>query len=147
MARFLTAAVLACAGAPLPAADTTRPDELVAQFVAAWNAHDAPAFGKLFASDADWVTASGKRLHGRDAIVAYLGEEHASWARATRMQSAQVHVRRVDEATAAVFFEWQIAAPNPEANAAPRRGNNLFVAARTPEGWTIVAGQVARNAR
>jgi len=118
--------------------------ELATRFAAAWNAHDAASFGVLMAPDADWVTASGIRLRGRDKIQAYLADEHATWARHTSMRAMNIHVRPLSAHTAIVLFEWEIATPG-EGGAAPSvaRGNNLFVAV-DDHGWTIVSGQVAR---
>ena len=118
--------------------------EVATRFVEAWNAHDAAAFGALTATDADWVTASGIRLLGRDKIQAYLADEHATWAKRTTMKALNIHVRSLSAKTAIVLFEWEIATPG-EAGSAPSvaRGNNLFVAI-DDNGWTIVAGQVAR---
>jgi uncharacterized protein (TIGR02246 family) len=123
-------------------ARAAEPDALVNGFVAAWNSHDAAAFGKLFAADADWVTASGLRLRGRDRIQAYLAEEHATWAKTTRMQVTNVHLRRLNPDTVTVFFEWEI---TDAAAGSSRRGNNVFVATRSGAGWSIGAGQVARK--
>lgn len=118
MSLATVAVILLATGMPLrgesPAA---TPNSLVTAFVDAWNTHDPAAFGKLFAPDADWVTASGIRLRGRE------------------------------KEAASVFFEWEIseeAAGSAEASS-PRRGNNLFVVQRAESGWTIVAGQVARS--
>jgi len=96
------------------------------------------------AEDADWVTASGLRLRGREKIRAYLSEEHATWAKRTRMQASNIHVRPLDERTSIVFFEWVITTPG-EGDSKPSvaRGNNLFVAT-DDHGWAIVSGQVAR---
>lgn len=131
---------------------TSRPDEvptrnardLATRFVAAWNAHDAPAFRALMAGDADWVTASGVRLRGRDNIQAYLAEEHATWAKPTTMRAMNIHVRALNRSTAVVLFEWEISTPGKDGGApAVARGNNQFVAV-DDKGWAIVAGQVAR---
>jgi len=125
-------------------APTHEAGALVTRFVAAWNAHDAPAFGALMATDADWVTASGVRLRGRDKIQAYLAEEHASWAKQTTMRAVNIHVRPLNRTSAVVLFEWEIATPGEEGGApSVARGNNLFVAA-DDKGWSIVSGQVAR---
>jgi uncharacterized protein (TIGR02246 family) len=117
---------------------------LATRFAAAWNAHDAAAFGALMAVDADWVTASGIRLAGRDRIQAYLGEEHSTWAKHTTMRVSNIRVRALDAKTAVVLFEWEIETPGKE-GAVPTvsRGNNLFVVVNE-NGWTVVAGQVAR---
>jgi uncharacterized protein (TIGR02246 family) len=137
-------AVLSCVSlaSEKPAGDAK---DLATRFVAAWNTHDAAAFGALMAVDADWVTASGIRLAGRDRIQAYLGEEHSTWAKHTIMRASNIRVRALDAKTAVVLFEWEIETPGNE-GAAPTisRGNNLFVVAHETR-WSIVAGQVART--
>ena len=96
------------------------------------------------AEDADWVTASGLRLRGREKIRAYLSEEHATWAKRTSMQATNILVRRLSGKTSIVSFEWTITTP-AEGGGTPSvaRGNNLFVAV-DEKGWAIVSGQVAR---
>jgi uncharacterized protein (TIGR02246 family) len=141
MRALVAMALLAGAALSTHAQDSAQPEQLANRFIAAWNAHDAVAFGKLFAADADWVTASGQRLQGRERIRAYLGEEHAGWAKGTRMQASNIHVRRRDDDSATVFFEWEIS----EAGKPPRSGNNVLVAERSANHWRIVAGQVARK--
>lgn len=117
---------------------------LASRFVDAWNAHDSVAFAKLMAEDADWVTASGLRLRGRENIRAYLSEEHATWAKRTSMQAMHVHVRPLNEKTSIVSFEWTITTPGEEGGPpSVARGNNLFVTV-DEKGWLIVSGQVAR---
>jgi uncharacterized protein (TIGR02246 family) len=139
---FAAFALMASMALSAQLARAAEPGDLVSGFVAAWNAHDAAAFGKLFAADADWVTASGLRLRGRDKIQAYLAEEHATWAKTTRMQATNVHLRGLNADTVTVFFEWEI---TDTTAASSRRGNNVFVATRSDTGWTIGAGQVARK--
>jgi len=118
--------------------------ELATRFVEGWNAHNAASFGALMAVDADWVTASGIRLRGRDKIQDYLAGEHATWAKRTSMRALNIHVRPLNAKAAIVHFEWEIATPG-EGGGAPSvaRGNNLFVAV-DDNGWIIVSGQVAR---
>lgn len=121
------------------------PEVVVAQFVDAWNAHDTKVFDDLITMDADWVTASGSRLSGREKIRAYLAEEHATWARTTRMAASNVHVRHLNRTSAMVFFEWQITSTKDADKAKPRHGNNFFVVRQFGSGWIIAAGQVARR--
>jgi len=120
-------------------------DVVAERFVRAWNEHDTETLGRLFAVDADWVTASGLHLHGRDDIQAYLAQEHATWAKATTMKAMDTRVRRLSGNMAVVFFQLQI-----EGVLDPRskevtvsRVSNIFVATRQHDGWAIVAGQVA----
>lgn len=119
-------------------------EEVATRFVAAWNAHDAEALGRLIAADADWVTASGLRLHGRPEVQEYLAKEHETWAKRTRMRVVSIHVRARSVDSASVFLEWELMERKETGGASARRGNNLFVVELTGAEWVIVAGQVAR---
>jgi uncharacterized protein (TIGR02246 family) len=140
------ALLLACPATSVPAeGPSENADVLAMRFVEAWNRHDPAAFGALMATNADWVTASGLRLSGRDKIQAYLADEHATWAKTTTMRALNVHVRPIGDKSAVVLFDWEIATPAQEGGApSVARGNNLFVAIQA-RGWTIVSGQVARK--
>jgi len=144
-ARLFTLLICAWAGASVSGEVPPREArDLATQFVSAWNAHDSVAFAALMAKDADWVTASGIRLHGRDKIQAYLAEEHTTWAKHTSMRALNILVRPVNRKTATILFEWEIATPGTEGGApSVARGNNMFVAIND-NGWRIVTGQVAR---
>jgi uncharacterized protein (TIGR02246 family) len=146
LTAFVVLAWMACAPSFAQVAAADEPEQLVNRFVAAWNTHDAQAFGKLFADDADWVTASGIDLQGRDRIQAFLAEEHASWAKATTMTAERIRMKRMDADSAVVIFHWRIAREGESSGGHARRGSNVFVASRSPQGWIIVAGQVARKA-
>ena len=126
-------------------AQLSEVDAIAEQFVRAWNEHDMEAFGRLFVVDADWVTASGLHVNGRDDIQAYLAREHATWAKATTMKALDTRVRRISADMAIVFLQWQIeGALDPASKEVTMtRGNNLFVASMQQNGWSIVAGQVA----
>lgn len=121
------------------------PEVVAKQFADAWNAHDMAAFGDLFATDADWVTASGSRMNGREKIRAYLAEEHATWAKTTRMEAANVHVRHLNRSTAMVFFDWTLTPTQGAKGAKVRHGNNVLLATKFGPGWIVAAGQVARK--
>jgi len=147
MAKLLALVAFAWIGVATGQSSPPGAESAVTRFVEAWNEHDSARFAALFAADADWVTASGARLRGREAIHGYLASEHAGWAKHTRMRPTNVHVRSLGTATASVFFEWEIAEVTADAKSpmAARRGNNLFVVAKEGDGWIIVAGQVARR--
>lgn len=143
MRILLLLGMLACLPALAHGQAEVGPETVAARFVAAWNAHDAEGFGRLLATDADWVTAGGLRLQGRANVRSFLGNEHATWAKHTGMRAVSVHVRPLSTGSASVFLEWEIFAEAGVPGSPPRRGNNLFVAVRGESGWVIVAGQVA----
>lgn len=142
--KRLLLVLIAALSIPAFAQSQAGADEVATRFVAAWNAHDADALGKLIAADADWVTASGLRLHGRPDIQKYLAKEHETWAQSTRMRVVSIHVRALANDSASVFLEWELMERRETGGVSARRGNNLFVATLAGAEWIIVAGQVAR---
>ncbi len=50
-------------------------ESVVGRLLEAWNRGDAQAFGELFTSDADYVTAAGDWRKGREAIRQLLAVE------------------------------------------------------------------------
>lgn len=142
---LLVAASLASVAAFADAPPALRPDDLAKRFVESWNAHAFAEFGPYLASDTDWTTASGLVLRGRPAVVAYLGDEHATWARTTSMTATRVVIRELSQSTAVVRLEWQISSPAAEDSPAAFPGVTQFVAARTSAGWRVVVGQVTRG--
>jgi uncharacterized protein (TIGR02246 family) len=139
VATFLICACLTVVAAARP---YSAARDLVDAFAQAWNTHDGPAFGRLYADDADWVMVGGERLKGRTAIEEALTKEHATWARTTTLRATDVSVRELDPGRAVVMFKWEIAS-NSERGARVFRGNTVLVAAKARQGWIIVAGQAA----
>jgi uncharacterized protein (TIGR02246 family) len=119
-----------------------RAEDLVDAFVQAWNAHDGPTFGRLYADDADWVMVGGERLKGRTAIEAALTKEHATWARMTTLRATDVSVRELGAGHAIVMFKWEIAS-DAERGGRRFRGNSVLAVAKARQGWVILAGQAA----
>jgi uncharacterized protein (TIGR02246 family) len=71
---FLIALLLAgMASAQTPyASDEKAIRRLVADFMDAWNKHDAHAFAQTFAGDADFTNVRGVSAHGRKAIGTFM---------------------------------------------------------------------------
>ena len=141
--QVLALALCFCSTAGLVAAQTSSgPGALADAFVQAWNTHDARAFGRLYADDAEWITVGGERHKGRVAVEGALAKEHASWARTTTLRATDVVVRDIDSEHAIVMFRWEVTRTE-EGVAKPLAGNTLLVAAKHDGRWIIVVGQVA----
>ena len=129
-------------------AQLPQPESLVEGFLRAWNNHDGKAFGELFSEEADWVTASGRRLKGRAEVESFLGQEHSSWARTTTMTASDIEAKPMGPELVVVFYRWKIVGTGqPGAQASPTyEGNTLFVGTKQGSQWMIVAGQVSNAA-
>jgi uncharacterized protein (TIGR02246 family) len=136
-------AIVCCWMAGLAAAQTSSGARaLTDAFVQGWNAHDARAFGRLYADDAEWIAVGGERHRGHVAVEGALAKEHASWARTTTLRATDVVVREIDSENAIVMFRWEVTRAE-EGGARPLRGNTLLVAAHREGRWIIVVGQAA----
>jgi uncharacterized protein (TIGR02246 family) len=134
---LLLLATLAGPARPADFAVQARPEAVAERFIEAWNAHAPHSFGIVLVKDADWVTASGIVLRGRDDIVGYLGREHETWARDTRMTAVRIHSRLVSRHTVVVRLEWEI---SDAATSFP--GVTQFVVTRSDGEWRVASGQV-----
>ena len=111
-------------------------------FVNGWNAHDPAALASEFATDADWVTVTGRRISGRDKIQSFLAEEHGSWAKTTNMSASNLSVRPITADVAVIYFDWEITgAIDRQGQPAVFRGLNVLVAHNGSNGWRVTAGQ------
>jgi ketosteroid isomerase-like protein len=129
---------------------------VVAGFATTWNRHDMDAFGKLFATDADFVNVAGIFWTGRQSIQsnhAYthgvvaadspgFGKEdrpyHGIFKNSTlKFEPIDVRFLRAEVAIAHVHWEMQGDTRTKD----PRHGVFLFVLTRDNGGWLIAAAQ------
>jgi uncharacterized protein (TIGR02246 family) len=134
-----------------PAADTHDKDRVsiaqtVANFVNAWNIHDAHAFAMTFTEDADFTNVVGTHASGRANIEAFHAPMFAGIFKDSH-QTAQVRsIRFLRPDLASVDVDWQMTgAKTPDGALRPqRKGLSDFVMARQSDGsWLI---QVMHNA-
>jgi uncharacterized protein (TIGR02246 family) len=146
--RVLALGVLSLVWLPVGGrAQALGPEALVDGFGRAWNTHDMNGFAGLFTDDADWVTVGGVRVKGRAAIQAVLEKEHATWAKTTTFTALTTEVRFLCADVALIHVNWEItgAIDREGKLAGPSRGINVIVAAKQPDGWRVIAGQVNRQ--
>lgn len=155
LASLVLIAPLFVARAPAAPSDKEEVQKVLTAEVEAWNRHDMEAFGKLYASDADYVNVGGKWTKGRRAIQmnhAYLhgtipidtpdvdvprelyGIFKTSAIRLTRID---VRFLRKDVAVAHVSSEMTGDAHTPSL----RRFQITFVLTREEGTWLIAAAQ------
>ena len=105
----------------------------------AFNARDAEAMSSHFSEHAIWTSVSGKTVIGRRQIA-----EFGRWAVARMAgQYARYDVVGVSPIRPDVLAVNVVQTPIDEASAEIEgtRGSPLYVIAREPGGWKIVAGQ------
>lgn len=106
----------------------------------AFNTKDAAALAGQFAERTSWSNAMGTRLDGRAAIEEFSGPAMKNFLRDSYARYDVVKLLEIAPGVIAVNVaqEPTDAAGTPVAGA---RGATLYVIAREPDGWKIVAGQ------
>lgn len=120
------------------------PEALIDGFVSAFNAHDADAFGRLFAEDADWVSVVGIRVTGRRDIQDEHADAFRKYFSEATLTATDHTVRSLGPDLAVVHFTWALTGEGEDEHDSerePRRGIIVIVAARESKGWRIKVGQ------
>ena len=81
---------------------------VVEELVGAWNRGDGASFSRLFAENADYVTASGVRLAGRDQIRNALFTRTPISTEADQVSLVTESVKILGEGVAVILCAWQM---------------------------------------
>jgi ketosteroid isomerase-like protein len=136
--------------------DAKEADAVVAGFATTWNHHDLDAFGKLFATDADFVNVAGVLWTGRQSIQAQHAYSHGvipanspgfseedrryyGILKNSTLRFDHTDVRLLREGVAIAHVNWELMGDDRTQN--PRRGVFIFVLTRQNTGWLIAAAQ------
>jgi uncharacterized protein (TIGR02246 family) len=91
-----------------------------ADFVAAWNRHDAKAMAALFAEDGDIINPSGRAARGRAEVEKLFTEEHAAVMKGSTYVLTKGDVRLLGPTTAVSDWESEITGMSgPQGEALP----------------------------
>lgn len=147
LASFSATCVLA---APNEANDVRR---VVEGFASDWNHHDMNAFGKLFATDAEFVNVAGYMMKGRHDIQTHHAWSHGTVPESTlpnadpahygmfkhsTMKFNQIDVRLLRSDVAVAHVSWELFG---DSRTPKRHGLLLFVLTRKDGGWLIAVAQ------
>lgn len=140
---FLAATLAACPGcliAQTRAADSVAIVKLVKQHVEAMRALRADLQQTIYSRDAVWINAFGRRIIGRDSIVAFLGGLYAdpgySGSRIVREIPPEVFFVRPDVATVHEFHERE-GQRLADGSVIARRTHTTFVVSKEAGRWFI----------
>jgi uncharacterized protein (TIGR02246 family) len=89
-------------------ADEEAIGALVADWQAAWDAHEMNRTSPLFTDDADFVNVHGVLLQGRAAIVQHHVALHAGPARSSGWATERLNIRWIGVATARAHVAWSL---------------------------------------
>jgi ketosteroid isomerase-like protein len=144
-----------CTCAVAAPSDEASVRNVVAGFATAWNSHDMNSFGKLFASDADFVNVTGILMKGRQEIQSHHAWSHGAIPENTHvpqtlpknygifknstMRFDTIDVRFLRKDVALAHVNWQLY--GDVRTSTSRHGVFLFVLTREEQGWQIAAAQ------
>jgi uncharacterized protein (TIGR02246 family) len=105
---------------------------------------DADALRSVYAPDADWIDASGRALHGREAIVEHLrglfAADHLGSGSLVGLPTLSLRWLDGDAVVATTYLERRSQHTLDGRTLPPRRTHSLKVLTRIgPDGWQIVS--------
>jgi len=123
--------------------DTAAVAGLASGFTQAWNTHDMEAFGKLFATDAEFVNVAGMWWRGRREIQGAHTHTHATFFRQSTLSGEVASVKFLSPDVGLVHMTWRLVGHlDPGGRVAdPRNGVLVLTAVRDGDGWKIAAAQ------
>jgi uncharacterized protein (TIGR02246 family) len=129
-----------CLTSQTRAADSAAIVQLVHQHVESMRALRADLQGAIYAPDAVWINAFGRRIAGRDSIVAFLGRLYAEpgyvGSRIVRETEPQLIFVRPDVATVHEFHERE-GQRLADGSVITRRTHTTFVVSKEAGRWLI----------
>ncbi len=110
-------------------------------FEDAWNRHDMTAFALLFTPTVDFVVVTGAWFGGRDNVVKYHAERHATNFRDSRWRTLGLAVRALTPDICLAHVHWGISGDKDRDGTPrqPREGTFTWVVRRCEAGWLIDA--------
>jgi len=89
-------------------ADSAAIRQVVADFVDAFNHHDAHAWSSFLAEDGDFTNVTGLSLHGRKDVEARFTELFSTRLKAAHRTATVRHIRFITPDIAFVDAEWEL---------------------------------------
>jgi uncharacterized protein (TIGR02246 family) len=131
---FLAFAQGSVAGDKADAGDGKALQEQNEAFVAAFNRGDIKAVAEAYAPDADFLSAQGQRIKGRDALEKYFTKGFAE-SKGLKLQHTDSSIRFLKPDVAIADGTWEITG-RPEGN--PARGHYTAILMKRDGKWLIV---------
>lgn len=122
------------------AKDAAMIQQVLADFVEAWNRHDARAFSMVFTEDADFTNVRGMSAHGRATIEAFHAPMFATRFKDSHQEITSSQVRFLRPDVAAVTASWEMSGARTADGAERplRKGLLQLVMLRQEHAWSIV---------
>lgn len=114
--------------------------QVVADFIAAWNKHDAKAFSMVFSENADFTNVAGVSASGRTEVEKFHASRFATSFKNSNLMATGARIRFIKPDVAAADVKWEMTgATDGEGKIlALRKGLLNFVMAKDNGKWLIV---------
>ena len=121
-------------------ADSAAIRQVIADFLDAFNHHDAHAWAMPFAEDGDFTNVTGLYIHGRKDFEARFAELFASRLKNSHRTATVRHIRFITPDVAAVDAEWELVGSKAsDGSENPvRKGLFNLVMTRQNDRWVFV---------
>ena len=122
------------------AGDEEEIRKVLADFVEAWNKHDAKAFSMVFAEDADFTNVRGTSAHGRAEVEKFHAPLFATRFKDTSQKMTKTKIRFIRPDVAAVDAWWEMtgAKGREGQDISLRKGLLNFTMTKETEKWLIM---------
>lgn len=122
------------------AADETSIHQVLADFISAWNLHDAKAFSMVFTEDADFTNVRGMSAHGRTNIDSFHAPVFRTWFKDSYQKITRSTIRFIEPNVAAVDAWWEMTGSTSRSGQPIplRKGLLNFVMTKTSDKWAII---------
>lgn len=122
-----------------PSKDEEDIVKVLAAFIDAWNKHDAIAFSRVFAEDADFTNVAGRSASGRGEIEKFHAPMFASRFKDSHQKMIKHKIRFIKPDVAAVDAWWEMSGlKSPEGQDLPQRKGLLnFIMTKDGNNWLI----------
>jgi uncharacterized protein (TIGR02246 family) len=118
--------------------------EVYDRFIAAWNAHDVAAIGKMWSIDGDHMEPDGETAKGREAVTMLMKRRHDTVFKTTRLNLSIADVWFMPGDVALVDGGYEIyGIRGPDGKELPaRRGHLTSVLIKEQGQWWIAASRL-----
>src|ERR1700689_458888 len=123
----------------LQAEDAVR--DVMIRLREAWDRGDVEAYASLFSEDAQFVTALGKRMQGRESIAESHREIFNTFFKGTKLGDYPNSFRRIASDVILVESAGSILFPGEAEHKVAPNGLRTLVVARQDDAWRIVSFQ------
>lgn len=119
--------------------DEAEIKQVLTDFAAAWNKHDAKAFSNVFTDDADLTNVRGQSYHGKSEIETHHEPIFATRFKNSFLKIGETKIRFIKPDVVALDAFWEMSGvKNADGNEISEKGLMSFVLTKNNDKWLIL---------